>query len=99
MLFLRGTTPIHSFALPEELNGVELAALHITYRQDGRTVLEKTLDEVSIGGNIITIRLTQEEALADVFPRCSVTGSVGFQRSLMVWRHGESTWTMRAVTP
>ena len=40
-ILYRGTTPIHSFTLPEELKEVELAALYITYRQGGNTVLER----------------------------------------------------------
>ena len=40
-ILYRGTTPTHSFTLPDELNGMALAALEITYRQDGRAVVEQ----------------------------------------------------------
>lgn len=48
-ILYRGTTPTHSFTLPDELKEVELAALYITYRQGGNTVLEKSLSTVSGG--------------------------------------------------
>ena len=60
----RGTTPTHSFTLPDELKNVELSALYITYRQGGKTVLEKTMEEASVEGGIITVRLTQDDTLA-----------------------------------
>ena len=37
----RGTTPIHSFALPSELADKELAAVYVTYQQGRKIILEK----------------------------------------------------------
>lgn len=62
-ILCRGTTPTHSFTLPDELNGVELAALYITYRQDGKTVIEKDRSSISIEDGVASVRLTQEETL------------------------------------
>lgn len=63
-ILYRGTTPTHSFTLPDELNGVELAALYITYRQDGNAVLEKALSDVSVESGVVTVHLTQEDTLS-----------------------------------
>ena len=62
-ILCRGTTPTHSFTLPDELNGVELAALYITYRQDGKTVIEKDINAISVKDGVASVRLTQEETL------------------------------------
>ena len=59
----RGTTPVHSFTLPDELKDVDFAALYITYRQDGKTVLEKDRNSISIEDGVASVRLTQEETL------------------------------------
>ena len=62
----RGTTPLHSFALPDELSGVELSALYISYAQCGRVRLEKALGDAGVvaSGGTITVQLTQEDTLA-----------------------------------
>ena len=52
---VRGTTPIHSFTLPEELRDVEFSALYITYTQGGTVRLEKSLTEVSVQEGVITV--------------------------------------------
>lgn len=62
-ILCRGTTPTHSFTLPDELKEVELAALYITYRQDGKTVIEKDRSSISIEDGVASVRLTQEETL------------------------------------
>lgn len=59
----RGTTPVHSFTLPDDLKEVELAALYITYAQSGTVRLEKTMDEVAVDSGVITVQLTQEDTL------------------------------------
>ena len=59
----RGTTPVHSFTLPDELKDVDFSALYITYKQDGKTVLEKDRNSISIEDGVASVRLTQEETL------------------------------------
>lgn len=56
----RGTTQELTFELPEEIS---VAALYITFTQKGETVLEKTLDDVTIDRTTITLPLTQEDTL------------------------------------
>ena len=57
----RGTTQQIIFALSEP---IDMAVLYITFQQGGKTVLEKTLDDVVIDGNNIIVDLTQEDTLA-----------------------------------
>lgn len=59
----RGTTPTHTFTLPDDLKTATLSALYITYAQRGETVLEKTLSDVTINNGVITCTLTQAETL------------------------------------
>ena len=59
----RGTTPVHSFTLPDEMKDVDFAALYITYKQDGKTVIEKDRSSISIEDGVASVRLTQEETL------------------------------------
>ena len=59
----RGTTPVHSFTLPDELKDVDFAALYITYKQGRKTVLEKDRSSISIEDGVASVRLTQEETL------------------------------------
>ncbi len=58
----RGTNPVLTFELPE---AITIAALFITFQQDGKTVLEKTLSDVSYDteSGVITLPLTQEDTL------------------------------------
>ena len=60
----RGTTPTHTFTLPDNLKTATISALYITYAQRGETVMEKTLDDVRISDGIITCTLTQADTLA-----------------------------------
>ena len=70
-VIVRGTTPRHSFVLPysiaTKLSG-GLSKAIITYKQGITTILEKTLDDISIiedeetGETIIYFTLTQEES-------------------------------------
>ena len=59
----RGTTPTHTFTLPDNLKTATISALYITYAQRGTTVLEKTLSDVTINGGVIICTLTQAETL------------------------------------
>ena len=58
----RGTTPIHTFIPDIDLTGMEV--LFITYVQDGKTVLEKTIEDTTYDGEKITVSFTQEDTLA-----------------------------------
>lgn len=56
----RGTTPTLTFTLPEE---IDIAEMYVTFSQNGKTVLEKSKDEVIIDGKIVVINLSQEDTL------------------------------------
>ena len=59
----RGTTPTHTFTLPDNLKTATLSAVYITYAQRGETVLEKTLSDVTINNGVIICTLTQADTL------------------------------------
>lgn len=61
---IRGTTPRHIFTLPDAMADVEFAALYVTYKQHGKTVLEKSLDNINRDGRTISVQLTQTDTLA-----------------------------------
>lgn len=60
----RGTTPMHKFTLPFEVECVE--ELAIIYKQGGRQVLRRTQDNCEMENTHITTQLTQEETFAFV---------------------------------
>ena len=45
------------------MKDVDFAALYITYKQDGKTVIEKDRSSISIEDGVASVRLTQEETL------------------------------------
>lgn len=59
----RGTTPTHTFTLPDNLKTATLSAVYITYAQRGETVLEKTLNDVANNNGVLTCTLTQADTL------------------------------------
>lgn len=57
----RGTTPLHTFKLPKSIS--EYDGLTVTYRQNNKTLITKTLEDVLVEGDTIKLRLTAEETL------------------------------------
>lgn len=57
----RGTTPINIFRTDVDLTNASV--LFITYKQHDKVVLEKTIDDVSIHGEMVEVRLSQRETL------------------------------------
>lgn len=58
---IRGSTPTHVFDLPISTDSIK--SLRITYVQGAKTILEKTEQDASMGGESISVKLTQEETL------------------------------------
>lgn len=56
-----GTTPTHTFTLP--VGEPCVTALTITYRQNGRNILQKTLEDAAFDGKKVSVTLTQTETL------------------------------------
>lgn len=58
---IRGSTPTHTFELPFDVKYIKDG--RISYMQDGAVVLEKQIDDCTLEGQVITVKLTQEETL------------------------------------
>lgn len=58
---IRGTTPTLEFALPFDA-GI-LAEAWVTMSQDKKVVLNKELSDCQCEGNVLTVKLTQEDTL------------------------------------
>ena len=58
----RGTTPTNTFTVDVDLR--EATALYVTYKQNSRVILEKTLADATIEETSVAVTLTQEETLA-----------------------------------
>lgn len=56
---IRATTPTHTIELPFGRDYIK--RLLITYKQGGNIVLEKTEEDVTFDGNVVSYDLTQEE--------------------------------------
>lgn len=56
----RGSTPTNTFKVNIDLQG---ARVYITYKQNGKIIVEKTGGDVTITENKLITRLTQEETL------------------------------------
>lgn len=57
----RGTTPTLKFTLPIETSAI--AAAYISVEQNRRVILEKSIEDCTLSGNTISVKLTQEETL------------------------------------
>ena len=59
----RATTPTHTFTLPSSVGVDSLNKAILTYSQNGATVLQKSLADLSVdtGTNMLSYELTQEE--------------------------------------
>lgn len=60
-MITRGATPTHEFTVTEDFTAA--VACFITYQQNGQTVLEKGINDVTITATKISTTLTQEETL------------------------------------
>ena len=60
----RGTTPTHTFTIPEDIDVSSMVAIFITYSQFSKTQLEKDISQITIDGQVLSVHLTQEETLA-----------------------------------
>ena len=59
----RGTTPTHTFTLPEGIRAEDYTVIYITYSQNGSPVLEKTKADMMISGNVIRLTFSQADSL------------------------------------
>lgn len=54
-----GTTPKHEFTLPFDISLVK--EFKVTYKQNGKIILEKSLNDFETSANTLSVTLTQEE--------------------------------------
>ena len=59
----RGTTPTLRFTLPQALDTTHIAALWVTLAQGGAPIVDRDLDNVTLDGHTVLLRLTQPETL------------------------------------
>ena len=57
----RGTTPTNVFRTDVDLENASV--LFVRYKQNGKVVLEKSLEDVSVKKTLVTVNLTQKETL------------------------------------
>ena len=58
---IRGTTPTNIFNVDADMRTA--SAIYITYDQDGTTIFEKELGDITVEEKKLTVTLTQEETL------------------------------------
>lgn len=57
----RGTTPTNTFGSDTDLREAE--AIYITYKQAGKTIIERELPDITVEEKTLEVTLTQEETL------------------------------------
>ena len=60
----RGTTPTHTFTLPEEIPLSTFTVIFITYSQMGKVRVEKSINDIFIDGHTASVTLTQADTLS-----------------------------------
>lgn len=60
----RATTPTHIFTFPETVEVASVTDVLISYSQNGRTILQKKLDDLTldIENNAFSVKLTEDES-------------------------------------
>jgi hypothetical protein len=61
MNMIRGTTPTHIFTLPFDTS--ILKDVRITYAQSNKPIFEKNIEDCTLNGNELSVKLTQEDTL------------------------------------
>lgn len=60
----RGETPVFTFKFKFDLS--EFDKMSLAFSQKGEVVLEKTLDDVTVEGNIVKLKLSETDTLSFV---------------------------------
>lgn len=58
----RGTTPLHTFHTDTDLT--DATVLYLTYKQAGKTVVEKSKDDLTIREDAVEVKLSQTDTLS-----------------------------------
>lgn len=59
----RGTTPTHTFTMPEGVSLADFEAAYVTYAQGGKTVLEKNIEELEAADGGFRLVFSQADTL------------------------------------
>ena len=57
----RGTTPKHTFKTDVDLT--DASVIYLTYKQGGKTVLTKELEDLTVTSEEVSLELTQQDTL------------------------------------
>ena len=68
----RGTTPTHTFTVDVDLTSATV--IYLTYKQNGETIVERDISNMTVTSDSIEVKLTQTETLA-----FSTTGNIQIQ--------------------
>lgn len=60
-VFARGTNPIHYYETPYKAE--DIVKISVTYRQNGKNIVKKTLEDCLMEENRIEVQLTQQETM------------------------------------
>lgn len=63
----RATTPTHIFTFPDTVEVATVTEVLISYSQNGKTLLEKTLDDLVIDSDNNAFNLTLTQSETDLF--------------------------------
>lgn len=58
----QASTPTHTFTFSEDIN-LLFKDITVTYLQNKKIILEKTLKDFTVNGNVLSLDLTQEETI------------------------------------
>jgi hypothetical protein len=61
LMMTPGATPTHTFNVP--IDAEEIAAVRISYEQNGKILLSKNKEDCTLSGKQIIVKLSQEDSL------------------------------------
>jgi hypothetical protein len=59
-----GTTPTHTFTLPDNIDDTAIKEIEISYSQKGSVILTKKTNDCALSDRVITVKLTQQDTFA-----------------------------------
>ena len=60
----KGTTPTHTFTLPDNIDETAIKEIEITYSQKDSVILTKKTQDCTLHNRVITVQLTQQDTFA-----------------------------------
>ena len=57
----KGCTSVESFKFPFDASDVK--SIFITFKENGETIIEKTLDDCTFGEGVVSVKISQEDSL------------------------------------